>query len=48
MAISAVTREGTVLVHGEYWNAVSLTPVVAGAPVRVTRIDRLKLTVKPA
>ena len=48
VAIRAVAPEGTVFVHGEYWNAVSLTPVVAGARVRVTSIVGLRLTVQPA
>jgi membrane-bound serine protease (ClpP class) len=45
VATSEVAPQGTVFVHGEYWNAVSLTPVAAGARVRVTSIDGLKLTV---
>jgi membrane-bound serine protease (ClpP class) len=48
VATSEVAPEGTVFVHGEYWNAVSPTPLAAGARVRVTSIDRLRLTVQPA
>jgi membrane-bound serine protease (ClpP class) len=46
-AVTALEPEGKVFVHGEYWDAVSLAPVAAGARVRVIAIDRLKLTVEP-
>jgi membrane-bound serine protease (ClpP class) len=46
-AVTELALEGKVFVHGEYWDAVSLRPVAAGAPVRVTAIDKLKLTVEP-
>jgi membrane-bound serine protease (ClpP class) len=39
---------GHVFVHGESWNAASATPISAGTPVRVTRVDGLTLTVAPA
>ena len=38
---------GTVLVHGEYWNAVSTSPIAADAPVSIHARDGLVLTVKP-
>jgi membrane-bound serine protease (ClpP class) len=38
---------GHVFVHGESWNAVSALPLPPGAPVRVTRVDGLTLTVAP-
>jgi len=38
---------GKVFVHGEYWDAVSLKPAAVGASIRVTAIDKLKLTVEP-
>jgi membrane-bound serine protease (ClpP class) len=41
-------RSGHVFVRGESWNAVSVLPLSAGAPVRVTRVDGLTLTVAPA
>jgi len=44
-AITDLAPEGKVFVHGEYWDAVAPRPVPAGARVRVTNIDRLKLTV---
>ena len=46
-AVTALTPEGKVFVHGEYWDAVASRPVGAGARVRVTAIDRLKLAVDP-
>ena len=46
-AITALTPEGMVFVHGEYWSAVSAQPLPAGARVRVTAIEKLKLTVEP-
>jgi membrane-bound serine protease (ClpP class) len=53
-AVTELAPAGKVFVHGEYWNAVAAgpggapmgTPVPAGAPVRVTAIDRLTLTVE--
>jgi membrane-bound serine protease (ClpP class) len=46
-ALTELTPEGKVFVHGEYWDAVSILPLPAGARVRVTAIDKLKLTVEP-
>ena len=46
-ALTPVAPQGKVFVHGEYWDAVSSQPVAAGARVRVTAIERLKLTVEP-
>ena len=46
-AITELAPEGKVFVHGEYWDAVSVRPVPAGARVRVTAIDKLRLTVEP-
>jgi membrane-bound serine protease (ClpP class) len=39
---------GTVFVHGEYWDAVSSSPVESGTEVRVVAIDGLKLRVEAA
>ena len=39
--------EGRVLLHGEYWTAVSPVPVAVGVHVRVTAVQGLKLTVEP-
>lgn len=46
-ALTELAPEGKVFVHGEYWDAVAKSPVPAGARVRVTAIDKLKLTVEP-
>jgi len=46
-AVTELAPEGKIFVHGEYWDAVSPRPVAAGARVRVTAIDKLKLTVEP-
>ena len=46
-ALTPLAPEGKVFVHGEYWDAVAVRPVAAGARVKVTAIDRLKLTVEP-
>jgi len=46
-AITDLAPEGKVFVHGEYWDAVSASPLPAGARVRVTAIEHLKLTVEP-
>jgi membrane-bound serine protease (ClpP class) len=46
-AITELAPAGKVFVHGEYWDATSLRPAAAGASIRVTAIDRLKLTVEP-
>ena len=48
VAHTALTPAGKVFVHGEYWDAVSSAPVEAGARVRVTAIEGLKLKVEPA
>ena len=45
-ALTELAPEGKVFVHGEYWDAIALQPVAVGARVRVTAIDRLKLTVE--
>lgn len=39
--------EGIIRIHGELWQAVSPRPLVAGNPVRVVRIEGLKLHVEP-
>ncbi len=46
-AVTVLAPEGKVFVHGEYWDAASVRPASAGARVRVTAIDKLKLTVEP-
>jgi membrane-bound serine protease (ClpP class) len=46
-AMTDVHADGTVLIHGEYWSAVSDIPVAKGEKVRVVRVDHLKVKVKP-
>jgi len=46
-AVTELAPAGKIFVHGEYWDAVAVKPVTAGARVRVTAIDKLKLTVEP-
>ncbi len=48
VARTALTPEGKVLVHGEYWDAISSTPIDEGATVRVQSVDGLRLKVEPA
>ena len=48
VAHSPLTPAGKVFVHGEYWSAVSSTPVAAGARVRITEVRGLALRVEPA
>jgi membrane-bound serine protease (ClpP class) len=46
-AITDLAPAGKVFVHGEYWDAEAAQPILQGAGVRVTAIDKLKLTVEP-
>ncbi len=46
-ALTDLAPGGKVFVHGEYWDAVSSRPVSAGAGVRVTAVEKLRLTVEP-
>jgi membrane-bound serine protease (ClpP class) len=47
VAKSDVHDDGKVFVHGEYWNAFSTTPIPNGAPIRVVKVQGLKLKVEP-
>jgi membrane-bound serine protease (ClpP class) len=47
IALTALSPAGQVLVRGEYWNAVSATPVASGVSVRVIDVDGLTLKVAP-
>ena len=38
---------GKVFIEGEYWNAVSDSPVLPGQMVRIIQVDGLTLKVKP-
>jgi len=46
-ARTALAPAGKVFVHGEYWDAVSDSPVELGAQVRVVSRDGMKLRVEP-
>lgn len=46
-ARTALAPAGKVFVHGEYWDAVSSSPVEPGAEVRVVAVDGMKLKVEP-
>ena len=47
MAQTSLTPSGKVFVHGELWDAVSSSPVVAGQAVIVRKVDGLRLQVDP-
>jgi membrane-bound serine protease (ClpP class) len=46
-AVTDIFEEGNVLIHGEYWSAVSDTPVKKGTKVRVIRAEHLKIKIEP-
>jgi membrane-bound serine protease (ClpP class) len=46
-AITPLAPEGKVFVRGEYWDAVSSRLAPVGTRVRVTAMEKLKLTVEP-
>ena len=46
IAKSDVLTDGKVFVHGEYWNASSATAIPEGAPIRVVKVQGLKLQVE--
>ncbi|MBU0575548.1 MAG: nodulation protein NfeD [Proteobacteria bacterium] len=46
-AVTDVFEEGKVLIHGEYWSAVSDVPVAMGTKVRVIRVEHLKARIEP-
>jgi membrane-bound serine protease (ClpP class) len=46
-ARTTLAPAGKVFVHGEYWDAVSSSPVEQGGEVRVVSIEGLKLRVEP-
>jgi len=47
VALEDLNPEGRIFVHGEYWNAVSSTPIPLGRRARVLAVDHLKLAVEP-
>lgn len=46
-AVSDLSPQGKVFVHGEYWDAVAVRPVPQGTPVRVVAVRGSKLEVEP-
>jgi membrane-bound serine protease (ClpP class) len=48
VARTEVGADGKVFVHGELWNATAITPIAAGARIRIRRVDGLHLLVEPA
>ena len=46
-AVTDVFEEGSILIHGEYWSAVSDVPIAKGSKVRVIRAEHLKVRVEP-
>jgi membrane-bound serine protease (ClpP class) len=47
VALTALSPRGKVFVHGEYWDAVSATPVAPGTAIRVVGMQGLTLQVEP-
>jgi membrane-bound serine protease (ClpP class) len=43
---SAVFGRGKVIIRGEYWDAYSKAPIVQGRPVKVVRVNGLKIEVE--
>jgi membrane-bound serine protease (ClpP class) len=48
VAIGEINLSGTVMVRGEYWSAVSASPIGAAEPVIVTAVDGMTLKVEAA
>jgi membrane-bound serine protease (ClpP class) len=46
-AITDISSEGKVLIHGEYWEAASEVPVVRGAKIKVIHVGPMKVKVEP-
>jgi membrane-bound serine protease (ClpP class) len=46
VAKTAVHEEGSVFVHGEFWNARSDEPIAAGTPVVVVGVDGMRVSVR--
>jgi hypothetical protein len=47
VAVGPLSPSGKVFVHSEYWDAVCVSAVPDGVPVRVTAVERLTLHVQP-
>ncbi len=46
VAVTALSPEGQVFIHGEYWHAVSAEPIAAKEPVEILEVIGLKLRVR--
>jgi membrane-bound serine protease (ClpP class) len=46
VARTALAPEGQVQVRGEYWDAISSSPIEPGAQIRVRAVDGMKLHVE--
>ena len=46
VAVTPLSPEGQVFVHGEYWNAVSHEPIAPKEPIEVLEVKDLKLRVR--
>ena len=46
MVIQDIDPDGKVFIHGEQWNATSVTPISKGVKVRVVKVENLVLEVK--
>ena len=46
VAVTALSPEGQVFVHGEYWQAVSDEPIAAKEPMEILEVKDLKLRVR--
>lgn len=46
VAKTDIFNQGRVFVHGEYWNASSGRPIPAGSPVRVVKVEGLRVEVE--
>lgn len=47
VALSEISPEGKISVHGEIWSAVSAHPVARGQKVKVVRVDGMSVSVVP-
>lgn len=47
VASTDLALDGKIFVHGEYWNARAIAPVLRGARVRVRAVDDMRLVVEP-
>ncbi|MBK6766988.1 MAG: nodulation protein NfeD [bacterium] len=47
VALSEISPEGKVSVHGEIWSAVSTVPIARGQKVRVVRLEGMSVSVVP-